>query len=184
MAEGEDEHQDRAGQAVGGAFHRQSRHRAQIGKGIYRRSMDESLFSTEAQCIGFQRVSYEWHAFCIFDSALQEGQGRAGDRTTALRLTDIAWQATEEEDQWWKIMRQVDIEGQLRKMLGPEAQFQGMQEEALGAIMGQESPVVVVIGTGGSKSMLFILPAACGAAAGGLIVVVVLLVSLRRDIKD
>jgi superfamily II DNA helicase RecQ len=66
-------------------------------------------------------------------------------------------------------------------MLGPGAAFRGVQEVALRAIMRQESPVVVVMGTGGAKSMLFILLAAC--SAGGLTVVVVPLVSLHGDIK-
>jgi hypothetical protein len=52
-AEGEDEDRDGAGRAVGDPFHGQSGHGARIGEGIYRRSTDESLFSTEAQRIGF-----------------------------------------------------------------------------------------------------------------------------------
>ena len=47
--------------------------------------------------------------------------------------------------------------------------------------MRQESPVVVVMGTGSGKSMLFLLLARYSA---GLTVVVVPLVSLRSDIKD
>ncbi|KAK3983813.1 hypothetical protein QBC44DRAFT_254286, partial [Cladorrhinum sp. PSN332] len=45
----------------------------------------------------------------------------------------------------------------------------------------QESPVIVVMGTGGGKSILFILPA---RYSGGLTVAVVPLVLLRSDIKD
>jgi hypothetical protein len=70
-AEGEDEEgQDLARRLVGDPFHGQSGYGARIGEGIYERSMDESLFSTEARRIGFRRVSREWHAFCIFDSVL------------------------------------------------------------------------------------------------------------------
>ena len=181
-AEGEDEEgQDLAGRPVGDAFHGQSGHGARIGEGIYGRSMDESLFSTEARRIGFRRVSREWHAFCMFDSVLRES---GGGRARPSRLTDVARQAAEEEERRWMKMRQVDVGAELRRMLGPSARFRGVQEAALGAIMRQESPIVVVMGTGGGKSMLFMLPAACAAAAGGLTVVVVPLVSLRGDIKD
>ncbi len=181
-AEGKEEEQDRAGQGVRDAFYRQSRYRARIGEGIYRRSTDKSLFSTEAQRIGFQQVSRKQHAFCIFNSVLQEGSSGSGAK--ASRLADVVQQATKEESQRQKIMQQVDARAQLRKMLGPEARFQGVQEAALGAIMQQESLVVVVIGTGGGKSMLFILLAVYRTVAGGLTVVVVLLVLLQGNIKD
>ncbi|KAK4095671.1 P-loop containing nucleoside triphosphate hydrolase protein, partial [Parathielavia hyrcaniae] len=147
--------------------------------------MAESLFSTEARRIGFRRVSREWHAFCMFDSVVQEGGEEGGDwAARPSRLVDMTRQAAAEEDRRWKKMRQVDIGAELRRMLGPEARFRGVQEAALRAIMRQESPIVVVMGTGGGKSMLFMLPAACAAGAGGLTVVVVPLVSLRGDIKD
>ncbi|KAK4456363.1 hypothetical protein QBC42DRAFT_191218, partial [Cladorrhinum samala] len=75
----------------------------------------------------------------------------------------------------------INIREQLRQILGQEAAFRGVQEPALQVIIKQESPVIVVIGTGGGKNILFILPAQC---LGGLTVVVVPLVSLRSDIKD
>ncbi|KAK3898445.1 P-loop containing nucleoside triphosphate hydrolase protein [Staphylotrichum tortipilum] len=185
-AEGEEEGYDGAGRLVGDPFHAPSGHGARTGEGIYGRSMDESLFSTEARRIGFRRVSREWHAFCMFDSVLQEGSssGSGGSDMKVSHLAKAVRQAAEEENRRWKMIRQVDIGAQLRKMLGPKARFRGVQEAALGAIMRQESPVVVVMGTGAGKSMLFMLPAACRAAAGGLTVVVVPLVSLCGDIKD
>ncbi|KAJ1669738.1 hypothetical protein EV182_008623, partial [Spiromyces aspiralis] len=175
-----------AGRPVGEAFHAQSGHGARIGEGIYGRSMAESLFSTEARRIGFRRVSREWHAFLMFDSVLQEEEEGSGSSVAKpSRLADVVQQATEEEDRRWKKIRQVDIAAELRRMLGPETQFRGVQEGALQAIMRQESPIVVVMGTGGGKSMLFMLPAACAARIGsGLTIVVVPLVSLRGDIKD
>jgi hypothetical protein len=162
-AEGVEEEYDGAGQAVGDTFHGQSGHGARIGEGIYGRSMEESLFSTEARRIGFRQVSHEWHVFCMFDSVLPGGRAgnragsragdRAGDRAgngiRAAWLADVTRQAVAEEDRRWKMMRQADIGAQLRTMLGPEARFRGVQEPALRAIMRQESPVVVVMGTGG-----------------------------------
>ncbi|KAK4170629.1 hypothetical protein QBC36DRAFT_226075, partial [Triangularia setosa] len=161
---------------AGDPFHGQSGHGAGVGEGIYGRSVGESLYSTEARRLGFRRVSREWHAFLMFDSVLQE----VGKKKTS-RLQDVESQATIEENRRWKLMRQIDIREQLQQILGQEAAFRGVQEPALQAIMKQESPVVVVMGTGGGKSMLFMLPARCSS---GLTVVVVPLVSLRSDIKD
>ena len=44
-------------------------------------------------------------------------------------------------------------------MIGKEAAFQGVQEEAIKAITAGKSPVVTVMLMGAGKSMLFILPA-------------------------
>jgi hypothetical protein len=131
---------------TGDAFHGQSGHAAGIGEGIYGRSIDESLYSTEARRLGFRRVSREWHAFLMFDSVLRE---EGGGKAKTSRTRDMARQATLEEDRRWKSMRQVNIQAQLEQMLGAGAGFRGVQEPALRAIMKQESPVVVVMGTGG-----------------------------------
>lgn len=79
---------------AGDPFHGQSGHSAGTGEGIYGRSIDESLFSTEARRLGFRRVSREWHAFLMFDSVLREEGGKV--RTS--RSRDMARQATFEED--------------------------------------------------------------------------------------
>ena len=124
IAEGEEADRDGTGQAVGDPFHSQSGHGARTGEGTYGRSIEESLFSTEARRIGFRRVSRAWHVFCMFDSALREGQVGAGP--TASMLAGLRRQATEEEDRRWRALRQVDVGAQLRRMLGPAAQFRGV----------------------------------------------------------
>jgi superfamily II DNA helicase RecQ len=55
----------------------------------------------------------------------------------------------------WKRLREVDIQQELRQMLGEQATFQGLQELALKAIIKNESPILVIIGTGAGKSLLF-----------------------------
>ncbi|TQN64887.1 ATP-dependent DNA helicase Q5 [Colletotrichum shisoi] len=82
--------------------------------------------------------------------------------------------------QQWKTLFQVDTRQVLQRLYGDGARFQGLQERAIGAIMANKSPVVVVIGTGGGKSLYFMLPAA--SYTGGVTVVVVPLVSLLGDI--
>ena len=69
-------------------------------------------------------MSREWHAFCMFDSVLQESE--SGGRARPSRLTDVAQQATEEEERRWMKIRQVNVEAELRRMLGPEARFRGV----------------------------------------------------------
>jgi superfamily II DNA helicase RecQ len=75
----------------------------------------------------------------------------------------------------------MDSSKQLKRIIGIEAEFRGVQREAIDAITAGESPVVAVMPTGGGKSLLFILPAF--AEQGGTTVVVVLLIALRGDIK-
>jgi superfamily II DNA helicase RecQ len=77
-------------------------------------------------------------------------------------------------------LQRVDIQGQLKQMMGPEAQFRGMQEEVIRAIVRGESPIIQVAGTGEGKSMSFMLPAFC--SPDGVTVVVVPLVALRGDL--
>jgi superfamily II DNA helicase RecQ len=75
----------------------------------------------------------------------------------------------------------MDSSKQLKRIIGIEAEFRGVQREAIDAITAGESPVVAVMPTGGGKSLLFMLPAF--AEQGGTTVVVVLLIALRGDIK-
>jgi superfamily II DNA helicase RecQ len=67
-------------------------------------------------------------------------------------------------------MRQIDVEGQLKKTYRAQAQFRGKQREALDAIVGGQPRIVVVMRTGGGKSLLFMLLAA--ASRDGVTIVV------------
>ena len=63
-----------------------------------------------------------------------------------------------------------------------DAEFRGVQEEALRAIVQRRSPVVAVMGTSVGKSVLFMLLAA--ASRPGVTIVVVPLDSLRSNMVD
>lgn len=78
------------------------------------------------------------------------------------------------------MMRLVDVDGELQRLLGCKAQFRSVQRPAMQAIMQYKSPVVVIIGTRASKSVLFMLLALVSTR---VTVVVVLLVALRFDMK-
>jgi hypothetical protein len=81
----------------------------------------------------------------------------------------------------WQRLKKMDSSKQLKRMMGNEAEFRGVQKEAINAITASESPVVAVIPTGGGKSLLFMLPAF--VEQSGTTVIVVPLIALRCDMK-
>jgi len=82
----------------------------------------------------------------------------------------------------WKRLRKVDIKQELKEMLGEEAEFRGLQKPALEAIMRNESPILVIMGTGAGKSLLFQLPA--HSQKSGTTVVIVPLKSLEKSLHE
>ena len=82
----------------------------------------------------------------------------------------------------WKRLREVDIKEELKHMLGEQAKFRGLQKPALEAIMRNESPILVVMGTGAGKSLLFQLPA--HSQKSGTTVVIVPLKSLEKSLHE
>ncbi len=164
------------GEEVDEAFDLQAGHSSRIAGNIYGRMLSEAPFHTQAKRAAFRKVSTEWHLFFRFPSAMYGPAHQVGP--WAAKVKD---EAMEEQFRRWRVAREVDLEGELKAMVGPKAQFRGVQEGALRAIMAQKSPVVVIMGTGGGKSMLFMLPARCST---GLTIVVVPLISLREDLRD
>jgi superfamily II DNA helicase RecQ len=54
-------------------------------------------------------------------------------------------------------LRKIDTSGQLKRMMSKTAEFRGVQEEAMAAIIVRESLIVAVILTSSGKSLLFML---------------------------
>ena len=75
----------------------------------------------------------------------------------------------------------VNIQGKLKELMGENAEFRGLQEKAMHAIMTGQSPIVSVMATGEGKSMLFMLPAYC--VSGGTTIVIILLCLLQEDLE-
>jgi superfamily II DNA helicase RecQ len=75
----------------------------------------------------------------------------------------------------------VDIKEELKHMLGKQAQFWGLQEPALKAIMRNESPIFVVIGTGAGKSLLFLFQLLAHSQKSRTTIVIVPLKSLEKE---
>jgi superfamily II DNA helicase RecQ len=79
-------------------------------------------------------------------------------------------------------LRKVDIHEELRQIVGKQAQFRGLQESALKAIMRNVSPILVIMGTGAGKSLLFQLPA--HSQKSGTTVVIMPLKSLEKSLHE
>jgi superfamily II DNA helicase RecQ len=152
----------------------QTGHGTTVAGMIYGRPVTEPVFSVEAKRFGLRLASMEWHAFLQIPSVIAK-KARKGTQAAATRR-----EAVEEEYRRWKRMRLVDVDAELRKLIGDGATFRSVQKPAIQAIMQHKSPVVVVMGTGAGKSVLFMLPA---SVSSGLTVVVVPLVALRGDMK-
>ncbi|KAH5737485.1 hypothetical protein HBI18_067960 [Parastagonospora nodorum] len=157
------------------AFDLQTGHSSSVAGSIYGRPLTEPVFSVEAKRFAFRLVSTEWHAFLQIPSALQKKPARGTGAAAARK------EAIEEEYRRWRLMRLVDADSVLKRLLGEEAQFRSVQKAAIQAILQHKSPVVVVMGTGAGKSILFMLPA---SVSTGLTIVVVPLVALRFDMKE
>jgi hypothetical protein len=83
------------------------------------------MFSVEARRIGLRLASIEWHVFLQILSAMLK-KARKGTQAAAARK-----EAVEEEYRWWKIMRLVDVDSELKKLLGEQAVFRSVQKPAI-----------------------------------------------------
>jgi superfamily II DNA helicase RecQ len=118
----------------------------------------------------------DWHRFMQFPSSYEVKNVSP----------DIKRRIKQEQDsrkfERWQQMWDIDVEGQLKKMYGARARFRGKQREALDAIIGGQSRIVVVMRTGCGKSLLFMLPAA--ASQDGVTIVVMPKIMLQEDMAD
>ena len=156
----------------------QAGHGSHVAGMIYARGILEGDGEVASMRERYRMASEAWHRLLEFPSTLG---GLMRKRT---------WQMDEPDRNFarWKRMRSVNVSGPLERILGPGAQFRGIQERVIGAIVRGESPIVSVMGTGAGKSLLFMLPAMCSAMdAGrdvpGMTVVVIPMVSLRQDMQ-
>jgi superfamily II DNA helicase RecQ len=79
-------------------------------------------------------------------------------------------------------VRETDRQQVLQKITGQGAEFRGLQQAGLEAIINRVIRVMIIIRTGGRKSLFFIVLAA--SSKEGVSIVVVLLTSLREDLRD
>jgi len=160
----------------------QTGHGTHVAGMIYARELMEGSNVVISRREKFRQVSQEWHKFWQFGSAgtnTEEASVNAGQkrkRVTSEGNTKDAQMAR------WKRLQTIDIREEMKQMLGDDAEFRGLQEPALEAIMKNKSPILVVMGTGAGKSLLFQLPAR--SQKSGTTIVIVPLKSLERSMHE
>jgi len=148
---------------------------------VYGRLIEEGDSAIASRRQRFREVSCTWHRFLSFQPSQQQQQQQpSGKRGRLLYEEEIE----EQQLQRWKRLRSVDLQLQLEKLFGPGAQFKGLQEAALRAILRNESPILVVMGTGVGKSLLFMLPALIASKDSGTTIVIVPLTALQSSLQQ
>lgn len=156
----------------------QAGHTAHVAGMIYARGIMERSGEVASKRQKFREPSEMWHRFLGFESAMGMESSQGGKRKIGLFESE----AEEGRMHRWKRLRSIKIENELKRVMGVDSRFRGVQKPAIEAIMAGKSPVVVVMATGGGKSLLFMLPAWC--SQGGTSIVVVPLIALRQDMKQ
>ncbi|QGA22350.1 hypothetical protein EYB26_010066 [Talaromyces marneffei] len=149
----------------------QAGHGSHVAGMIYARGVEEAPGTMAAMKAQFRQASERWHRFLGFPPVHRAGM----KRTRGIPTVDPRAVAH------WHAMRQAPIQPLLEGIVGPGAQFQGIQKAAIDAVMGSAPWVLGVMGTGGGKSMIFMVPVAWERA--GTSIVVVPTVSLRQDMQ-
>ena len=154
----------------------QSGHTTHMAGMIYARELVENRDAVLGRREKFREVSEGWHRFLAFPSSQESSAVLKRKRQ---RPEDDMQEAQIER---WKRLRSVNIEAELKSIIGEGAVFRGKQREALTAIMNNQSPILVIMGTGAGKSLLFQLPAR--SQKSGTTVVVVPLKTLERSLHE
>lgn len=156
----------------------QAGHGTHVAGMIYARELRQAPGQTMGRQNMFRQISQDWHRFLQFTSSIQGFGIKAG-----MKRPRSEWEHIGREVQFrrFKQMCHVDIHGKLKALMGEDAQFRGLQEKAIHAIMTGQSPIVNVMATGEGKSMLFMLPAFC--VHGGTTIVIIPLCSLQDDLE-
>jgi superfamily II DNA helicase RecQ len=170
--------EDDEGEVEDSAWDLQAGHGTHVAGMVYARELQQGVFSTAARRERFRAISRQWHRFLGFGAEDAIGAG------AGVKRTRDAFDGVREEARFRRLtrLRQVDMQGQLKQMMGEGAVFRGNQEAVIRAIARGESPIIQIAGTGGGKSLSFMLPAFCSPY--GVTIVIVPLVSLRGDLYE
>jgi RecQ family ATP-dependent DNA helicase len=150
-------------------------HTSQVAGAIYARGIREKDGVIESMRQQFRKVSETWHQFLKFQSSL-EVETRPNKRKKALFDDEREGLSTDRR----KKLKKADALRELKRFMGDETEFRGIQQDAVSAVMRGDPRVAAVMGTGGGKSLIFMLPAFC--TPGGTTIVVVPLIALRQDL--
>jgi superfamily II DNA helicase RecQ len=156
----------------------QAGHGTHVAGMIYARELRQAPGQTMGRQDMFRQVSQDWHRFLQFASTIQGFGIKAG-----MKRPRSEWEHIGREVQLrrFKQMCYVNMHRKLKELIGEKAEFRGLQEKTIHAIITGQSPIVSIIATGQGKSLLFMLPAYC--VSGGTIVVIVPLCLLQEDLE-
>jgi hypothetical protein len=152
---------------------KQAGHSLRIEDSMYGRISRESPWITMREKDAFRKVSIDWHRIVGFQPVQTEG------RNTVKSAAHIEQQAEADKFQRWRAFRQADMLDAFKRMMGPDAEFRGVQFAILQALKQGHKNVLGIMPTGGGKSLTFMLPARC--SRGGVTIVVVPLTALEGD---
>lgn len=176
--DGVDEDNDEGGGSlVNSVQDLQAGHGSHIAGLIYARLFGQGELGTMRSREQFRKVSMQWHRFFGFgaEDRMDRGHGAGAKRE---RATFDAEREDMRRKRFDRLHR-ADMRGQLKQMMGPAAEFRGLQEPVIQAVARGEWPIVQITPTGGGKSLTFMLPAFC--TPEGVTVVITPLVALRND---
>ncbi|KAL3587361.1 hypothetical protein FPOAC2_13256 [Fusarium poae] len=126
----------------------QAGHGSHIAGLIYARLFGQGDLSTMNRRDGFRKVSMQWHRFFGFG---------AEDRVEQLGTKRPRYPFDEEREMTRRNrfgrLHRVDMQGQLKQMMGATAAFRGQQESVIRAVARGEWPIVQIAPTGGGKSL-------------------------------
>ncbi|KAH6867692.1 RecQ helicase [Thelonectria olida] len=155
----------------------QAGHGSHIAGLIYARLFGQGELGTMRSREQFRKVSMQWHRFFGFgaEDRIERGLGAGVKRVRSI------FDAEREEMQRKRFgkLHRMDVRGQLKQMMGPAAEFRGLQEPVIRAVARGEWPIVQITPTGGGKSLTFMLPAFC--VPDGMTIVITPLVALQND---
>ena len=154
----------------------QAGHTSHVAGLVYARGIMEQAGAVADKRQQFRASSTDWHRFLGFQLDVDQSE-----KSRKRKRAPFESEADEARIDRWQRLRKMDSGKQLKRMMGSEAEFRGVQRQAINAIIAGESPVVAVMPTGGGKSLLFMLPAF--AEQGSTTVIVVLLIVLQGDMK-
>ena len=156
----------------------QAGHGTHIAGMIYARELMEGNDSIISRREKFRRISQSWHRFLEFASSRPDPVSGGTKR----KRSSVEDEMDEVQAVRWKKLRTVDIQQALEDVCGRQAEFRGLQKPALEAIIRNESPVLVVMGTSVGKTILFQIPAK--SVDSGTTVVITPLVSLQNHMVE
>lgn len=171
------EDEDGDGGLVDSIHDLQAGHGSHIAGLIYARLFGQGELGTMRSREEFRKVSMQWHRFFGFgaEDRIERGLG------AGIKRVRSAFDAEREEMQRKRFgkLHRMDVRGQLKQMMGPAAEFRGLQEPVIRAVARGEWPIVQITPTGGGKSLTFMLPAFC--VPDGITIVITPLVALEND---